>query len=209
MKPTVDAWIRSDPKTAEWHDETARRAKETATTSTIRIGSEMICNNFRNPSLLAKMTSTLDHFSNGRFELGLGIGWDREEHHAYGMEFGSHRERCERLAESLQVIKKLWTEEKPSFNGRFYKLNEAYCSPKPLQRPHLPIMIGGSSNRLLRLVAEHGDSCHTFLPPDAYSKKLSTLEEYCRKLGRDYSKDDEDCGDNHREPCRVEARSSQ
>ncbi len=133
------------------------------------------------------MTSTLDAISDGRFELGLGIGWDSAEHDAYGMEFGSHSERCDRLKEAVQVIKKLWTEEKSSFQGRFYNLNGAYCSPKPLQKPHPTIMIGGSSNRVLKLVAEHGDSCHMFLSPDKYSKKISVLEEYCKKLGTDYS----------------------
>jgi len=133
------------------------------------------------------MTSTLDSVSNGRFGLGLGIGWDREEHHAYGMEFGSHEERCNRLREAVQIIKKLWTEERSSFHGQFYSLNEAYCSPKPLQRPYPPIMIGGSSKRLLKLVAEHCDGCHMFPPPVKYSEKLLVLEEYCKRFERDYS----------------------
>ena len=156
-----------------------------ATTSTIRIGSEMICNNFRSPSLLAKMASTLDVISNGRFELGLGMGWDSEEHRAYGMPFGSYKERCSRLREALSVIKKLWTEERASFHGEYYNINQAYCSPKPLQKPHPPIMLGGSSNGILKIVAEAADGCHMFPPLDKYSKKISALEDYCRKIGRE------------------------
>ena len=124
-------------------------------TSKLRIGQVVTCNSYRHPSLLAKMTSTLDAISNGRLEFGIGAGWFEKEYLSYGYRFDSAMSRVEQLDESLKIIKKMWSNEKSSFKGKHYSLNNAICNPKPVQKPHPPIMVGGGGNKMMEVVARH------------------------------------------------------
>lgn len=159
-----------------------------ALTRRIRIGT--LCTNasFRNPALLAKMASCVDVISGGRLELSLGAGWFREEHTAYGIPFPKIAERAERLKDAVQIIRRLWTEDRVTFKGRYYTVEGAYCSPKPIQEPHPPLGIGARGSRLmLRVVAELADhwNLQTPITPAQYRRKAQTLERYCREIGRD------------------------
>ena len=101
-------------------------------TETIRLGTMVTCNSFRNPTLLAKMVATLDNISNGRLELGIGAGVQKNEHYAYGFPFLAPKSRLERLKEAVELIKKLWTEEKANYIGKYYSIRDTVCEPKPL-----------------------------------------------------------------------------
>ncbi len=156
-------------------------------TKSIRVGILATCNSFRYPSLLAKMSSTLDLISNGRLEMGIGAGWFEAEQRAYGIEFPPIVERIQRLHESLIVIKKMWTEEKSTFQGKYYRITDAVCFPKPVQKPHPPLWVAGMGEKLLlRVVAQMGDYCNFYLcSPQEYQKKAAVLEAHCRTIRRD------------------------
>jgi F420-dependent oxidoreductase-like protein len=159
-----------------------------AITSRIKIGQIVTCNSYRNPALLAKMISTLDVISKGRIELGIGAGWYDKEYTAYGYEFASDIVRISQLDESLNIIKDMWTKKIASFEGRYYKIKDAICNPKPIQKPHPTIMIGGSGERyLLKVVAKHADRYNLFFgTPDKLKKKSTILKEHCNNIGRDH-----------------------
>jgi F420-dependent oxidoreductase-like protein len=157
-------------------------------TSKIRLGTMVTCNSFRNPALLAKMAATLDIISNGRLELGIGAGVQKDEHVAYGIPFLTPCDRIVRMKEAVEIIKKLWTEEKASYEGENYRVDEAFCEPKPLQKPHPPITIGGSGEKLtLKVAAQHADRCDLGYVPslELYQHKLEVLESHCKAVGRD------------------------
>ena len=158
-----------------------------AVTERLRIGTLVLCNSYRNPALLAKMASSLDQVSNGRFLLGLGAGWMDEEYRAYGYPFPAVRVRIEQLEEALAIIKLLFKEPRATFQGKYYAVNDAVNNPKPLQQPHPPILIGGAGEqRLLRLVAEHADIWNC--PNNAaleLEHKLEVLKQHCAAFGRD------------------------
>ena len=165
-------------------------------TKTIRIGTMVTCNSFRNPALLAKMAATLDNISNGRLELGIGAGVQKKEHAAYGFHFLSDNERIERLNEAVHIIKKLWTEEKASYNGNHYRIEDAVCEPKPLQKPHPPIVIGGGGEKLtLKLTAQHANRYDWgYIPSlNEYERKLKVLERYCKTVGRNVDDIEKSC----------------
>ena len=128
-----------------------------AVTKRVMMTQVVTANSFRNPALLAKMTSTLDQISGGRFELGIGSGWFREEYEAYGYPYPSNAERIDQLEEGIEIIKAMWTEDEPSFHGRHYRIEKAYNFPKPVQKPHPRIMIGGSGKGILPVIARHAD----------------------------------------------------
>lgn len=156
-------------------------------TSRVRIGTLVLCNSFRHPSLLAKMASTLDNISDGRLEFAIGAGWFEPEYRAYGYPFPDTVTRIEQLREAVNVIKSMWTEERATFNGRYYRIEDAYCNPKPVQKPHPPITIGGSGEKyLLRVVAELADGWNC--PATSaweFDRKLRVLKDHCRAIGRD------------------------
>lgn len=142
---------------------------------------------YRHPSVLAKIGATLDVLSKGRLIMGIGAAWNMDEATAYGIPFPAVKERMLRLEEAVQIIKMMWTEETATFNGKFYELHNAYCNPKPIQKPHPPIMIGGSGERrTLRIVAKYADICNLFGSVETVRKKLEVLREHCRKVDRDY-----------------------
>src|SRR5208282_6104842 len=112
---------------------------------------------YRNPSLLAKMMATLDNVSGGRFIAGLGAGWFKEEYAAYNFPYPSNAERIEQMGEGIKVLKAMWTQDEPSFHGRYFSVDKAYCFPRPIQRPYPPIMIGGGGKRILQIAAQEAD----------------------------------------------------
>jgi F420-dependent oxidoreductase-like protein len=156
-------------------------------TKRVRIGCLVTGNTYRNPALLAKTAVTVDHLSGGRLEFGIGAAWAEIEHSMYGIEGLDHR--VGRLSESLRIIKSLWTEERTSFDGRYYHLSDAVANPKPVQKPYPPIWIGASGETTLRLVARHADVWNAAGGGDAEKMKqlIAMLEDGCGAVGRDVS----------------------
>jgi F420-dependent oxidoreductase-like protein len=155
-------------------------------TSRVRIGLMVTGNTYRHPGVLAKMATTIDHLSGGRLEFGIGAGGAEIEHAMLGIPFHSSGERIRRLGEALTVCRKLWTEERSSFAGRYYTLADAVSNPKPLQQPHPPIWIGGAGEKLtLRVVAEHADVWNVIGPVDEIARKSEMLDQHCADVGRD------------------------
>jgi F420-dependent oxidoreductase-like protein len=157
-------------------------------TTKIKLGTLMTGIIYRHPSILAKIGATLDVLSKGRLFIGIGAAWNEEESAAYGIPFPSTKERFSRLEEAIQIIRKMWTEEpSASFNGQYYQIKNAFCNPKPIQKPSPPIMVGGSGERqTLRIVAKYADACNLFGSAETVKRKLSILKEHCRSVGRDY-----------------------
>jgi F420-dependent oxidoreductase-like protein len=167
-----------------------------AATSKVRLGTMVTCNSYRNPALLAKMAATVDVISGGRLELGMGAGIQKEEHNAYGIPFSKANVRIERLGESLEVIKKLWTEPTANYSGKHYRLRDAVCEPKPLQKPHPPLVVGGSGEKLtLKVTAKYADRFDWGFIPDleVYKGKLDILESYCKAVGRSFREIEKSC----------------
>ena len=161
-----------------------------ADTERIRLTPLVLANPYRPPALLAKMASTLDVISGGRLELGIGAGGGEADHIASGLPFPSTSVRVKMLEESVEVIKKLWTETEASFRGRYYTLERAVNEPKPVQTPHPPILVGGHGDtHLLRAVARYADICNIGfeMSLEEHRAKLRVLEEHSRKFGRDPS----------------------
>lgn len=160
-------------------------------TKTLRLGTSVLSNTFRHPSILAKMAATLDSISNGRLEFGIGAGWNEAEHAAYGIPFPEPLIRIRRMEEAIKLIKMMWTEEKTTFKGRYYSLTEATLYPKPVQKPHPPIMVGGRGEKvMLKIVAEHADISNFDVrpsppTPEEYRGKVEVLMHHCSALGRD------------------------
>ena len=156
-------------------------------TSRIKLGTLVTGIVYRHPSVLAKIGATLDVLSKGRLFMGIGAAWNAEESAAYGITFPSVKERMQRLEEAVQIIKKMWTDRTATFEGKYYQVKDAYCNPKPIQKPHPPIMIGGSGEkRTLKIVAKYADACNLFGSIGTVKKKLNILKEHCRMVGRDY-----------------------
>ena len=156
-------------------------------TQKIRLGTLVLCNGFRNPALLAKMGATLDVISNGRLELGIGAGWSETECRAYGFSFPKNSVRIAQMREGIEIMKRMWTEDTPSYAGRYNQILEAPCDPKPVQKPHPPITIGGGGEKYtLKVVAAHADRWNFGGPIELYERKMKTLKEYCRQMGRDF-----------------------
>jgi F420-dependent oxidoreductase-like protein len=156
-------------------------------TKAVRLGTLVTGVTYRNPALLAKMATTLDITSAGRAILGLGAAWNESEHDGYGYEFPRVGERMDRLDEALTIAKAMFTEDRPSFEGRHYRIDEAYNIPKPVQPGGPPILIGGGGEqRTLRIAAKHADMTHWFpLGFDMLRHKNEVLEGYCADIGRD------------------------
>jgi alkanesulfonate monooxygenase SsuD/methylene tetrahydromethanopterin reductase-like flavin-dependent oxidoreductase (luciferase family) len=150
----------------------------------IKFGHTVLCQSFRNPALLAKMGATLQFMSGGRFILGIGAGWHEEEYRSYGYDFPPNRVRVEQLEEALQIIRAMWTEEKVTFEGRYYRVNDAYCEPKPDPLP--AIMVGGGKPKMLRLIARYADWWNvSSIGLEGYRPMLAELERACGEVGRD------------------------
>ena len=156
-------------------------------TTRVRLGQMVVCNGYRNPALLAKMTSTVDVMSGGRLEWGIGAGWYAGEFAGYGYEFPEPRHRIAMMGEAVEIVRSMWTQPDTTYEGRYYRLEGAQCDPKPLQRPHPPVWIGGGGEQLtLRVVARHADRANFGGNPDEWAHKAEVLKGHCKAVGRDY-----------------------
>ena len=157
-------------------------------TSRIRLGQMVGCNSYRNPGLLAKITSTIDVISGGRLEWGIGAGWYENEYRAYGYEFPKPKDRIGMLRESVEIVRSMWTESETTYKGKHYEVFRANCDPKPLQKPTPPIWIGGGGEQLtLRVVAQLADCSNFGGTPEEWARKRETLLGHCQVVGRDPS----------------------
>lgn len=180
-------WTRGMPD-LDHHECMALMAGLAAKTEKLRIGTMVICNNYRNPALLAKSLSTIDHISSGRLEIGYGAGWMDEEYKAYGYEFPSMGTRLKMFEEGLHIMKAMFTEKRTTFEGRHYKVQEALCNPKPVQKPHPPITIGGAGEKImLKLVARFADRWNCPAGYESFEHKFNVLKQHCKDVGRDIS----------------------
>lgn len=156
-------------------------------TKRIRIGQLVTCNSYRNPALLAKMASTVDVLSHGRLNFGIGAGWYEQEYHAYGYDYPATAERLRRLGEAVQIMLAMWTQEEVVFEGKYYRVRSAINSPKGVQRPHIPLLIGGSGERVtLKLVAQYADACNISGDLPTIRHRFDVIKRHCEHIGRDY-----------------------
>jgi F420-dependent oxidoreductase-like protein len=156
-------------------------------TSRVRLGQMVGCAPYRNPGLLAKITSTIDVISGGRLDWGIGAGWYDHEFKGYGYEFAAAKDRIGVLRETVEIVKAMWSEPDVSYDGRYFQLAGAQCDPKPLQQPHPPIWIGGGGEQLtLRVVARHADRSNFGGKPHEWAHKAEVLKQHCKAVGRDY-----------------------
>jgi probable F420-dependent oxidoreductase len=172
-------------------------------TKNVRLAPTVAAASFRSPPMLAKIASTLDHLSNGRLVLGIGSGWQRSEYDAHGYPYPSNVERLERLQDAIKLIKAMWTEEEPTYRGRFFSVDKAYNNPRPMQKPHPPIMVGGSGRKLLQIAAAEAQLIN-LIPPIIHGKdfaqdpaeavkftkpdvkrRIEMLRQFSRESGRD------------------------
>jgi len=153
-------------------------------TSRARIGVLVYGNTHRHPAVLAKEIVTVDHISNGRAILGIGAGWNEREHRAYGIPFPSAGDRVEMLDESLQIMESLFSERRTTFHGAHYQLDDAPFAPKPVQEK-LPILIGGTRPKMLKVVARHADLWDTSRDPVQLTEGIEQLRRNCEEIGRD------------------------
>jgi F420-dependent oxidoreductase-like protein len=152
----------------------------------MRYGTIVLSQGYRPPAALAKMAAIAQWLSGGRFILGIGAGWKENEYRAYGYDFPAARERLDQLEEAVQIIRKMWTEDSPTFEGKHYRIENAYCNPRPVPPP--PLLIGGAGPlRTLKIVAKYADWCN-LNNKDAAScqESLNILRGHCQKVGRNY-----------------------
>ena len=150
----------------------------------LRIGSMVSCNTYRHPAVLAKIAATVDNISGGRLVLGIGAGWQENEHLAYGLQFPSLGGRMRRMEEACQVLKALFNQHRSNYQGRYYRLDEAPLEPKPIQNP-LPLLIGGGGEKVtLRITAQYADEWHVWGDVATFAHKAAVLDRHCARLGR-------------------------
>lgn len=158
-----------------------------AETSRLRLGILVTCNSYRIPSVLAKIAASVDVMTGGRLEFGIGAGWHEDEYNAYGIPFPNLGTRIEQLAEAVEIIKRIWTQETATFQGKHYAIKDLAAYPKPVQKPHIPIWIGGRDKRLLKIIARRADHANLAgCPVEVYRKKLAVLRKHCIAVERNY-----------------------
>ena len=151
----------------------------------VRLGTLVAGNTYRHPALLANMVATLDNLADGRVVLGLGAGWQQNEHEAYGLDYGTTGSRLDKLEEACQILKGLFAEDYFDFAGNYYQLKRAPLNPKPKQRD-LPLMIGGGGEkRTLRIAAQYADEWNVWGDVDILKHKMNILDQHCEAVGRD------------------------
>lgn len=173
-----------------------------AVTKTIKLVPAVAAASFRTPPLLAKIATSLDIASEGRFICGLGAGWQGPEYEAHGYPFPPLKQRLQELEETIEVLKAMWTQDEPSFSGKHFNVHHAYNNPRAVQKPHPPIMLGGSGRGLLRIAAKHADILN-IIPPTGNNKdfindpiatvkfdmatlksRIKMLRDFCAEIGR-------------------------
>jgi F420-dependent oxidoreductase-like protein len=172
--PILDGWVALGAQAAD--------------TKRIRIGVLVTGNIHRHPALLAKMGTTVDHISNGRLEMGIGTGWNADALGRLGMPYYDVPERVRRLGEAVRVLQALWTQERASYEGRYYQLKDAIHEPKPIQKPHPPIVIGGRGPKVTtRVAARHAQGWNTSGSRgfDTDAEAVRNLDAHCASIGRD------------------------
>jgi F420-dependent oxidoreductase-like protein len=176
MEPVLECWVTLSALARD--------------TNTIRLGPLVSCNSFRPPALLAKMAASLDVISGGRLNFGIGAGWMQLEHQAYGYPFPKTSKRIKRLGEALDIVKRMWSEERPTYKGSHYEIVGAANNPKPVQKPHPPIYIGAAHERTIRFAAERADvwnfpsDVHPVTATD-YKQRTRIIENRCTEIERD------------------------
>ncbi len=174
-----------------------------AVTNTIRLAPAVVAASFRTPPLLAKIATSVDIASGGRLICGLGAGWQDKEYEAHGYPFPPLKQRLEELDETIRILKAMWTEDVPSFEGKYFSVHHAYNNPRAIQKPHPPIMLGGSGTGLLKLAAQHADILN-MIPPTGNGKdfvndpvatvkfdmptlrsRIAKVRGYCQEIDRD------------------------
>lgn len=158
-----------------------------AATGRLRLGHMVVCTGFRNPALTAKMASTLDVISGGRFELGIGAGWKEDEWVAYGYGFPTLRERLGALSDHLEIIRRMLEPGRASYEGRYGRVDGAINVPKGLQQPRIPIIVGGNGQEVtFRLAVRHADELNLlFLEPEEVAEHMAVARQRCEEVGRD------------------------
>ena len=157
-------------------------------TTTLRMGPMVSAQSYRSPALLANIAASLDHISDGRLYFGIGAGWKMVEYEAYGYPFPKPATRIRQLDETIEIVKRMWTQEKATFKGRHYSVEDALCYPHPVQKPHIPVWVGGSGSLTLKVSARHADAVNFAWsqPPAFFEERLGVLRRHCSKIGRDY-----------------------
>jgi F420-dependent oxidoreductase-like protein len=156
-----------------------------ARTEKIRIGILVTSNTFRFPQVVAKMSVTVDHISNGRLEIGLGAGWYEPEHTMFGIPFPETKELVSRFKEAVQVVDLMTREDTSSFDGEYYQLRGARSRPASVQKPRPPLVLGAFGPRMLKIVARYADTWNAFGTPEEMRERNQMLDDYCREIGRD------------------------
>jgi alkanesulfonate monooxygenase SsuD/methylene tetrahydromethanopterin reductase-like flavin-dependent oxidoreductase (luciferase family) len=158
-----------------------------ATVPRVRVGTLVLGNTYRHPAVVANMAATVDRITGGRFTLGVGAGWQVNEHEQYGIDLPATKPLIDRFVEALQVLRGLLREPTTTFHGHYYQVTDAVCEPKPVQTP-LPILIGAKGEkRMLGVVAEYADIWNAWGRPDLIAHKMKVLDEHCARVGRDPS----------------------
>ena len=183
-----DHFMPNQPDTSGyWQESWTVLAALAACVPRIRLGTLVTGNTYRNPCILAKQVAQVDVISNGRVTLGIGAGWQENEHLAYGVPYPPPGDRLRRLEESVQILRALFDTGRATFNGKHYQVTDAPLSPRPVQ-DHLPILIGGGGEKVtLRLVAQYADAWNVAGPAEVFARKSAVLREHCERVGRDPS----------------------
>lgn len=173
QEPTYEAW--------------ALMSALAAATDNIRLGQMCTCNSYRPPAHLAHVAASIDVISGGRLDLGIGSGWYEEEFLAHGYEFPAPAVRIAQLAEGVEILRRMWTEDEASFEGEHYRVESAICRPKPVQQPHIPIWIAGGGEKLtLQVAARHASYTNFGDTPEEFAHKSKVLEAHCAAVGREF-----------------------
>ena len=161
----------------------------TQVTSRLRLGTLVSCQSYRNPALLAKIAAGIDHMSGGRLEFGVGAGWKELEYRAYGYDFPAPGVRVGQLVDTIEICLRMWSEDKATYHGKHYRIDDAQCAPKPVQRPHPPLWVAGSQPRMMRVVARYADAVNVggFPTAERYAEAMTELDGACRRAKRDPS----------------------
>ncbi len=156
-------------------------------TKALRFGPMVAAQSYRNPALQANIAASLDHISGGRVNFGIGAGWKEAEYRAYGYPFPRPVTRIRQMEETIEIVKRMWTQDKATFKGKYYTVEDALCYPHPVQKPHIPVWVGGTGNLTLKVAAKHADAVNFAWSqsPSYFEERFEVLRGHCKKVGRD------------------------